>query len=120
MPRRWEVMDSATDGWAMGSDDSGNKALDGSAMSRCTARNGRRFAMDGLAIKRWTAKNGRLGNGRHDNGQLCDKALDGSAIRRWTARGCCNGGLGDAAMESLRWTTACNGRLDNRALDGLQ
>ena len=113
-------MDSATDGWAMGSDDSGNKALDSSAMSRCTARNGRQFAMDGSAIKCWTAKNGRLGNGRLDDGQLCDKALDGSAIRRWTARGCRNGGLGNASMDSSRWTTTCDGRLDDRALVGLQ
>ena len=102
MPWRWEVMDSATDGWAMGSNDSGNKALDGLALSRCTSCNGRRLAMDGSAIKRWTAKNGRLGNVRLDNGQLCDKALDGLAIRRWTARGCHNGGLGNAAMDSSK------------------
>ncbi len=75
--------------------------------------------MDGSAIKR-TAKNGRLGNVRLGDGQLCDKALEGLAIRRWTARGCHNGGLGNAAMDSLQWTTACDGRLGNNALDGLQ
>ena len=109
------MTDSATDGWAMGSDDSGDKALDGSAMSRC------QLAMDdGLAIKRWTAKNGRLCNGLLGNGQLCDKALDGSAITRWTAWRCRNGGLGNAAMDCSRWTTARDGRICDKALDGSQ
>ena len=84
MPRRWEVTDSATDCWAMGSDDSGDKALDSSVLSRCTACNGRWFAMEGSAIKHPTAKNGRLSNGRLGDGRLCDKALDGSVIKRWT------------------------------------
>jgi len=68
----------------------------------------------------WTAKNGRLGNGRLGDGQLCNKALDGSAIKLWTALRCRNGGLGNAAMDSLRWMTACDGRLGDKALDGSQ
>jgi len=68
----------------MGSDDSGDKALDSSVLSRCTACNGQRLAMDASVIKHWMAKNGRLSNGRLGDGQLCDKALDGSAIKRWT------------------------------------
>ena len=82
MPQRWEVTDSATDCWAMGSDDSGVKALDGSVLSQCTACNGLRLTMDGSVIKRWTAKNGWLSNGRLGDGQLCDKALDGLATKR--------------------------------------
>ncbi len=84
MPRHWEVTDSATVCWAMGSDDSGDKALDGLVLSRCTACNGRWLVMDSSAIKRWTAKNGQLSNGRLGDGRLGDKALDGSAIKRWT------------------------------------
>ena len=84
MPWRWEVTGSATDCWAMGSNDSSDKALGGLVLSRCTACNGRRLALDGSAIKRWTAKNGRLSNGRLGNGQLCGKALDGWAIKHWT------------------------------------
>ena len=53
----------------------GDKVLDGSALSRCTACNGQRLAMDGLAIKHWTAKYGRLGNGRLGDGQLCDNTV---------------------------------------------
>jgi len=68
----------------------------------------------------WTAKNGRLGNGRLGDGQLRYKALDGSAIKLCTAQRCRNGGLDDAAMDSSRWTTARDGRLGDKALDGSQ
>ena len=47
-------------------------------------------------------------------------AMDGYglAIKGWTARQCCNGGLGDVAKDSSRLTTACDGRLGDKALDG--
>jgi len=67
----------------MGSNDSGNKTLDGSVLSQCTACNGQRLAMEGSAIKRGAAKNGWLSNGWLGDGQLCNKALDSSTIKRW-------------------------------------
>jgi len=48
------------------------------------------------------AKNGLVVNGRLGDGQLGDKALDGSAIKRSMDWQCCNGGLGDVAIGSLR------------------
>jgi hypothetical protein len=71
--------------------------------------------MDVLAIKHRTAKNGRLGNGWLGDGQLCNKAQVGSAnLMNWQ---CCNGGLGDVAIDSSQWTTARDGQLGDKALD---
>ena len=60
--------------------------MDGWAMERWTARNGRLGdgAMDGLAMERWSAGDGRLGNGKMNGLQ-------------WMAH---NGRLGDGAMDS--------------------
>jgi hypothetical protein len=67
----------------------------------------------------WTACDGQLGAIYHL--ALDGLAMDsyGLAIKCWTARQCHNGGLGNVAMDSSRWMTACNRRLSDKALDSL-
>ena len=71
--------------------------------------------MDGSRWTAWQCRDGRLGDVAM---AMVGLAMDGLAIKRWTSRQCRNRWLGNVVMNSSRWTTACNGRLGDKALDG--